>query len=338
MAVTIKDVAKAAGTSTATVSKVLNGSYSISEATRNRVNKIVEELGYHPNVRARNFARKQTNSIVFITDLKQHTAFNNPHMFEIMSGVESQLSLKNYSLKVRGANSEEACILAEQIIAQKSADGIVFHASVVTEKLSEILINSQFPHIVIGLPDFISQLCWIDTNNYLSGEIATRHLIEEGYTKFAYIGGYEEDLISEHRLVGIKTALKIAKIELIDSFIKQCDSSIEQGKEKTREILKNNDLPDVIICANNNIAYSCVKEIREKGFTIPKDIGVITFDDYPYAQITQPKLTVVDVDMYDMGIQAGKLVINKIRRPNLQVQTYITLPHLIVRESTKKQV
>ena len=336
MAITIKDVAKAANTSTATVSKVLNGSYSISQATIDRVNKVIEELGYQPNLRARNFARKQTNSIVFMTDLKQHTAFTNPHMFEIMSGVEHQLSSKNYALKLRGVDSKEACELTKQIIGQKSADGIVFHASVVTKKLAEILIKEEFPHIVIGLPDFVSQLCWIDTNNYLSGEIAANHLIEQGYKKFAFIGGRQEDMISQHRLTGIKTALENANILMDNKFIKHCDSTMEQGKKKTKEIFENSELPDVIICANNNITYACVKEIQALGYCIPDDVGVITFDDYPYSQITEPKLTVVDIDMYDMGIQAGKLVINKVKRPNMQVQSYTTLPHLIIRGSTKK--
>ena len=97
MGVTIKDVAKLAGTSTATVSKVLNDSYSISEATRKKVQQAMVELNYHPNQRARNFARQNSNTVAFVTTLGKDASFKNPHMFEMLCGIEEKLSAKGYS-------------------------------------------------------------------------------------------------------------------------------------------------------------------------------------------------------------------------------------------------
>lgn len=336
MAITIKDVAREAGVSTATVSKVINGVPSISEATVAKINRIMKELNYHPNLRAQNFARKSTRTIVFITNLERNTAFLNPHMFEIMSGLQKALNKKNYTLSILTISIEEQLDSIDQIIAQKSVDGMVIHVSVVTKDMSLRILKSGFPHIIIGCPNFESQLCWIDSNNYLSGEIAANHLIEQGYHNISFIGGLEKDMISTHRLQGAITALTDKKIRLNEAHIKRGESTIQEGYRMMEELLSMKQLPDSIICANNHIALGVFKSIKEHGLRIPQEIGVISFDDYPFSQITDPMMSVANIDVYDVGVQAGKMILNKIKKPNLQVQSYTTLPNLIVRESTKR--
>ena len=100
--------------------------------------------------------------------------------------------------------------------------------------------------------------------------------------------------------------------------------------------MQSRNLPDAIICANNYIAYGCVNALNAHHMKIPEDMGVLTFDDYPFSQILKPKLTVINIDVYDMGMQAGKLILNKMKKPNLQVQFYCTLPSVTERESTRK--
>lgn len=337
MAVTIKDVAKAAGVSTTTVSKVINHVPSISEATAARVNQIMKELNYHPNLSAQNFARQSTRNIIFLTNLERDTAFTNPHMFEIMSGLQNVLHGKNYTLGLLSVNLIDELEEIDRIIAQNSADGIVVHASVVTKEMSQRILKAGFPHIIIGCPNFESQLCWIDNNNYLSGEIAANHLLDQGYRKLAYIGGMEEDMISTRRLQGAATALSDRKLKLEEEFTLHGQSTKQDGYRMMEELFRSGRLPDSVICANNHLALGVVKSITEHKKRIPQDIGVITFDDYPFSRITDPMLTVVNIDVYDVGLQAGKLILNKIKKPNLQVQTYTTLPNLIVRESTMRQ-
>lgn len=337
MAVTIKDVAKAAGVSTTTVSKVINHVPSISEATVARVNQIMKELNYHPNLSAQNFARQSTRNIIFLTNLERDTAFTNPHMFEIMSGLQNVLHGKNYTLGLLSVNLIDELEEIDRIIAQNSADGIVVHASVITKEISQRILKAGFPHIIIGCPNFESQLCWIDNNNYLSGEIAANHLLDQGYRKLAYIGGMEEDMISTRRLQGAATALYDRKLKLEEEFTLHGQSTKQDGYRMMGELFRSGRLPDSVICANNHLALGVVKSITEHKKRIPQDIGVITFDDYPFSRITDPMLTVVNIDVYDVGLQAGKLILNKIKKPNLQVQTYTTLPNLIVRESTMRQ-
>lgn len=338
MAVTIRDVARAADTSITTVSRVINNQcYSISEETMERVNCAIRELNYHPNARARNFARQSTRNILLLYDLHPNAAFESPHMFEIMAGVENILSRKGYGLSVKGADTTSVTAMVEEIISAQSVDGLLIHASVVSRPLSALLTKTHFPHVVVGKPDFESQMCWIDTNNVLSGDMAANHLLDEGYRRIAYIGGRESDRISSHRLEGIRQALAAASRTMEEQFIWLGESTPQEGIRMAEGLLSQQEKPDAIICANNNLAFGCVEAVRKLGLRIPKDVAVMTFDNYPYAEITQPPLTVVDIDVYDMGVQAGTVLLNIIGKNNQQVQSYTTTSNLIVRASTKKR-
>lgn len=335
MAVTIKDVAKLAGTSTATVSKVLNGSYSISQKTIDNVHRAMEELNYHPNMRARNFARQSTRQVLFLTMLGENAGFSNPHMFEIMSGLEWTLGNKGYLLCVKNITPEEAPEFVKEVFDSKMADGVVIHASVISRKLDELIKYKEIPHIVLGQPDFTSHFCWLDIDNKLAGEMAANYLLQCGYKSLSFIGGTENDKISAHRLSGVLSVLKEYDVIVPRHHLQYGESDCESGFRMTQSLLQNQNLPDAIICANNYIAYGCVNALKENHIKIPEDMGVLTFDDYPFSQILEPKLTVVNIDVYDMGTQAGKLIINKMKKPNLQIQFYCTLPSITKRESTK---
>ena len=177
MAVTIKDVAKLANTSTATVSKVMNGSYSISEQTAQRVREAMEQLHYLPNQRARNFANQSTQMIIFVTSLGENMGFSNPHMFEIMCGLENTLTNKGYSLMVKSVSQKKVCEFIRDTFERQQADGFAIHASVLSKELDELIYELGIPHLVIGNPNFPSHFCWIDIDNRLAGELAAKHLL-----------------------------------------------------------------------------------------------------------------------------------------------------------------
>lgn len=336
MTATIKDVAALAGTSTATVSKVMNKSYSISQETIDRVHRAMEELDYHPNLRARNFAIKSTKTVVFITTLGEHVGFANPHMFEMMSGMEQALSVREYSLIVKNIEKENACAYIREVIDTKLVDGIIIHASVISKELDQLIYEESIPHIVIGIPSFSNHFCWIDIDNRLAGELAAKHVLEIGCQRITFIGGTEEDKISTHRLEGVLTVLNNRDLILPIDHVKRGESDCDSGYHMTEEVLDLKNRPDAIICANNYIAYGCMHALLDRGVKIPEEICVLTFDDYPFSQILKPKLTVVNIDLFDVGIQAGKQMLRKIKKPNLYFQSYVTLPSLVIRESTQK--
>ena len=336
MGVTIKDVAKAAGTSVSTVSKVINGHYSISQETVERVKKVMEELNYYPSASAQSFAKGATKAVAVLANLEPDAAFQNPHMFEIIAGLEETLQARGYRLFLRGVDAANAYEVAEDIISRRSADAIAIHVSVMTHPLSALLTKLQFPHLVLGMPNFESQVCWIDNNNVYSGTVAASYLIAQGYRKIAFIGGQYYDLGSTHRLQGVKQGLESMGYELDDQYIWLGESTRNDGYRMTQKLLTEKTLPDAVICANNYIALGCIAALQEKGLKIPDNMGVMAFDTYPFSQFTEPPLTVVDIDVRDLGKRAGKYLTEILRHPNLQVQTYVTTSNLLERQSTKK--
>lgn len=337
MGITIKDVANIAGVSVSTVSKVLNDGPTISEATKIHVRAVMEELGYQPNERARNFARQKTNTITFLAKIERQAAFHNPHMFEIMCGVQQVIAPEGYSLNFTGLHSDSAIRdYIQFMVGNKSSDGIVIHGSATTKDMVSILMKNEFPHIIIGKPPFESAACWVDTNNRISGQLAAQHLLEYGYRKIAFVGGAKEDEISANRLKGFHSSIHDFGLMLRNEFIKYGDNSKESGYQLTKELFQSDNLPDAIVCENNVIAMGAVKALNELMIKIPDQIGIVSFDDFPFSRVIEPALTVVDIDVYDMGLQAGKTLLRKIKSPFLQVQSYTTLPRLIVRESTRK--
>lgn len=337
MGVTIKDVAKAAGVSISTVSKVINGYYSISEETQERVQQVIQELNYYPSASAQSFAKGATRTVTVLTDLGPNITFSNPHMFEIIAGMEETLRARNYRLVLCGSQSSTACEMAEEFISRRSADALAVHVSIMTHQLAALLVRTHFPHIVLGKPTFDSQVCWIDINNISSGIIAATHLSQEGYRRIAFLGGREHDQNSTHRMEGIRQGLENVGLCLEDQFIWLGDSTPAEGLRMAKKLLNSKPMPDAVVCANNYIALGCVSAIRERGLEMPKQIAVMTFDDHPFSQIMDPPLTVVDIDVRGMGRQAGKFLLEIIRHPNTQVQTYVTTSNLMVRQSTVLQ-
>ena len=193
----------------------------------------------------------------------------------------------------------------------------------------------KLPYIVVGMPDFSNQLCWIDTNNCVAGQIAVTHLWNCGYDRIAFIGGPQEDTISAHRLSGVLATLN----ENVPAGYVQCgEPTSAGGRAAVHKLLALPEPPNAIICANQYIAFGCVKALQDAGVKIPEKAAVITFDDFPFSKVLEPQLTVVNLDMYDMGEQAAKIVLRRIRKPQLVVQSQSTLPLLIERQSTMKKL
>lgn len=335
MSVTIKDIAKAANVSISTVSKSLNNSSEISSSTIERIKSITESLGYLPNARAQSFVSKKTKNIVILADLYSEIGYNNPQLFEIICGIESALSIKGYSLSIKNTDMTSAIAVTNQIIHNSSADGIIFHPSIYSQELDNVVSQTEFPYVIIGNPNFKSHSCWIDSDNTIGGEIAAEHLIDYGYKRVVYLAGEKKDKISEHRLQGVYEKLsKSRTTELVS--VQYGDSTCQSSYLNTEMLIyNNNNKVDAIICANNYIAYGCVSALENNNIRIPLEMGIVTFDDFPFSMVLNVKLTVIDIDMREMGKQAGKLILSKIKKPNLYFQSYSTVPKLIIRESTK---
>ncbi len=337
MAITIREVALEAGVSVSTVSKVLNNWSTISPPTVDKVNEAIKRLNYTPNARAVSFAKQTTQNIVFLTSLKRDEAYNNPHMFDIMCGVNSELAKQNYSMTLVDTSAETISgETVASVLNKKCADGMVIHGSAINKEIAALIVKQQFPHIIIGHPGFDSQLCWIDTNHALAGRFAAEHIISCGYNNVAFIGGQESDYISMQRLKGFLGTMQDYGYRIPKSMIYYTDSSKEEAYRSALQLLKDSlHSPEVIICENNTIALGTMKAIHELNLHIPNEIALLTFDVYPYSKIIEPAPTVVDVNVYDMGVQAGIMMLRKLKNPSLQIQSYTTLPVIELGATTK---
>ncbi len=331
MAVTIYDVAKEAGVSIATVSKAMNDSYTIPEQTKEAIREIADRLGYRPNARAKNFARQASGTVLFIADFYQNIAFENPHIFEIISGITAYLDQKDYSLTLKPLNRQEAPLYIKDIILQRQADALIIHAHILSTELAAILSRVDFPYLVIGKPDFRCNVCWIDVNHEQAGQLAANYLLDKGYRRMAFVMGSEEDALSQSRLAGIN---QVMGEEELTVEVVQNRSVYSMDDQALDRLLTAHPRPEVLLCTNNHLALHGLQQIRRLGLRIPEDIAILTFDNYPFSMLTDPAITAVEVDMHDMGINAARFVLQRIRKPNMKTQSYCTSPCILEREST----
>ena len=334
MSVSIKDVAKKAGVSISTVSKALNDKSSVSSSTIERIKQTAEDMGYVPNSRARVFATKETKQIVFIADIPKDTAFYNPHVFEIIMGLQHSVSKSGYSLIVESVEKKEALEYISSLYKKNMADALVVHASIITKRLESLIVKSNLPHLIIGQPDYQSTLSWIDTDNTLSGAIAIRHLLKKDYYPVAFVGGKADDMISLHRFEGAERELKQNNLSFEEQYVLSTSSTIVSGMNAAKKILKMEKPPRSVLCANSVIAFGMMQELRNQKIRVPKDIAVMTFDRYPFSDFTEPRVTSVDMNMYEIGEEAGSILIKNLSHPNLRIQTFTSEPCIFEREST----
>ncbi len=226
MGATIKDVAKLAGTSTATVSKVMNGSYSISQETADKVRKAMEELDYHPNLRAKNFARQSARTIIFVAELGKGTGFANPQMFEILCGFGGSAGTEGLYACSQEYSSGRLCGIYPECSGYQAGRRVCDPCVSDFQALDELLFTHEIPHIVIGNPNFNSPFLLLDIDNRLAGELAAKHLLERGCQSVAFIGGKPEDQISARRLDGVLTVLKEHDVLLPREYVKKGESVV----------------------------------------------------------------------------------------------------------------
>lgn len=336
MPYTISDVAKKAGVSTATVSKVINDKMYVSPKTKEKVLRVMNELNYTPNVAASNLAKKSTKNILYADRFYNGLPFENPHMFNIICGAEHELTRRGFHLTLFNLDKDSRKIeqLIEDAITSKSADGMILNGALVTPQLERIMLNHDFPQICIGKPKFETILSWIDTNNSLSANLAVDHLLRCGCKKLAFMGGQKEDKIFIDRLKGFQLALQKNGITTPDGFITYNEPDIDTICHTASELLQRPDRPGGIICTNSLMTVGTMRAIELLRLKMPDDVALIAFDDYPYTPLLSPKPTVIEIDLFSLGVHAVSHLMRRMKDPATLIQTYTALPRLIQRETT----
>src|SRR5665648_79620 len=301
MKINIKDVAKKAGVSTATVSRALSDFPGVRDKTRKRVLKAVSELNYEINAVARNLRQKKTNSIGIIVGnvLSQFYSV-------IAKSVEDTANKFGYhTILCNGDENPEKELNYLKVLKSNRVDGIILIPTGKNSEYVQRLINSRTKVVLLDrlIEGVDCDAVLVDNTN--GAYKAVKHLIDQGYSK---IGNFKK----------------------------------ESGKKLTRELLEQPNRPEAIFTTNIDMSMGALIAIKEMGFTIPDDIGIVCFDDSDWASILEPPITVIRQPVYQLGSTAAELLIKEIEdeEKNLDHKpTVVTLStELIIRESTKKKI
>jgi DNA-binding LacI/PurR family transcriptional regulator len=337
MTVTIRDIAKKVGVAPSTVSRVLNGNSRISDATAKKIHEAMEELNYHPNSLARNFANGITYCIGLVIDAQDENTFANAFFNRSVFAIEKVIQEHGYSLIITNDRKKRTKSMVENLMLEKKVDGLIMPSSVVRPELVEELNRVDFPFIVMGEPkNNMKNTAWIDIDNEQGSRIAVEHLISRGYTRIALVTEKGNTVFTQKRLAGYLACLKEHGIEAPKEYILEHGTDIQADNKRIEELSLSPIHPDAFLCGNNIIAFNVLKTLKNINRKVPDEIGIVTFDNYPIAEFTDPPLTVVDVDTYGLGIQVAQQLISKLQGNTKEVNPMYIPTKMIVRESSMK--
>jgi LacI family transcriptional regulator len=329
--VTIKDIAKKAGVSYATVSRALNNHPEINIETRKKVLRIANEFGYQPNAIARGLVKKETKTLgLLIPDI------TNPFFPEVARGIEDAANEKGYTIFLCNTNwSLEREVNYLNVLRQKQVDGILIApASEKIDHLKKIL--SQWSKNTVSITRVnISNVTSVLIDNVQGARMAVEHLLNRGYRKIAFIGGLIDISANQERLQGYQEALADNEVKQNPDYIASGDFKRESGHQIMQRLLMLKARPDAVFAANDLLALGAIQAIREAGLTIPDDVAVCGFDDIEFASLPEIQLTTVSQPKYEMGKLALETLIDQIKAEERTVARKIMLePNLIVRKTT----
>ena len=332
--ITIDDVAKKAGVSKSTVSRILNGNYGQNtKETIDKVLKVIEELDYRPNALAKGLKAMKTNVIGIVLSNLQ-----NPFWTKVLDGVEDTCKSQGYNLMICNSN-EEAKTEEEHIRAfqMRQVDGMIIHPTIKNLTLYEQLKQDKFPFITINRKIYGQNFDMVVVDNIIGGKMAVEHLIKLGKRKIA-IFLYPIDGISPRmeRLTGYKDALNHAGITIEDELIQIVNEEPGSVRDAVKALLKSSNKPDAIFSTNNMMTLEVMEGIKELGLSIPDDVSIVGYDETVWSKHLDPPLTTVNQPAYKMGQLAAERLISLIESADTSernTETISLVPNLIIRES-----
>lgn len=328
---TMRDVAKRAGVSVATVSRVINNKGKTSKATREAVLKAIEDLSYTPNVVARGLSTRRSYTVAFILP-----TITNPFFPEMAKGAENVARENGYNVFLCNTDDRRD-ILKNYIetLPSQYVDGIIINSQNIKREDLEQLKTLGVPVVMMDRVLHDQNFTTITVKNREGGRIATQHLIDVGCEKVAHISGLETDPNAKERLWGyLDVASKQSWFE--QSLIGQAEFSVQSGYQVAKEIfLRHNDV-DGIFCANDLIAIGALKAAHEWGKKVPRDLSIVGFDGIDMSGLTIPSITTIKQPIYQMGELAMKELLEQIESKETDPTKYELDVELVLRDSTMK--
>lgn len=329
--VTIRDVAKYAGVSHQTVSRVINGREQVTSDTRQTVENAIQFLGYRPNASARSLAAGKTNTIACISpNLVDYT------FAAIIEGAELTARQHGYFLLAASAPSEvEFSALIEQLYESRRIDGLLVINPYIDHRTD--FLPEKFPTIFIGDVSNRPEVGWVALDDENAGYQATHHLVELGHRNILCILGQEYEACTQDRKQGYMTALKQAGVSVRPEWILAGDWTATSAYQGILQALKEGVTFTAIFAQNDRMAIGAIRALRDVGIRVPDQVSVIGVDDMPLASYFDPSLTTISQDMNTIGQEAARLLIERITQPESQ-QSYRRFPVKLENRKSTAQI
>jgi LacI family transcriptional regulator len=326
--VTIYDVAREAGVSMATVSRVVNNNPNVKPQTRKKVFEAIERLGYRPNAVARGLASKKTTTVgVVIPDI------SNSIFSEVARGIEDIANMYHYNIILCNADKKkEKEIRVINTLLEKQVDGLLFMGGAVTDDHIQAFKTSSVPIVLCATADEHNQMPSVDIDHEKAAFDAVNVLIQNGHRDIAMISGSLHDPAYGYaRYQGYRKALEEAGIPIRDDYVRIGNYRYESGIEATKHFLGLPQRPSAIFAATDEMAIGAIHTLQDCGLRIPEDVSVISVDNIRMASMVRPTLTTVAQPMYDIGAVSMRLLTKLM---NKEVKdgdmTQVILPHEVI--------
>lgn len=325
---TIQDVARKAGVSTATVSRVLNNRNVVSEKTAVKVEQVIHELNYEPSVLGRNLRTSESRLLLVLIP-----SIANPFYTEIIRGIEDTAIEQGYNILLceTGSNPQRESIYIN-LVRNRLADGIISMDSAV-DKVRLTELDKNYPIVQCSEYDEAGKISYVTIDSELAAYQAVKYLIKIGHQKIGLINSDNKYLYARDRYKGYVKALKEFDIPINHNWICNVKSvGFEEGQRVMRKLLNNSDRPTAVFADSDMSAIGALKEINAHRLRVPSDIALVGFDNIDYSKMSTPTLTTISQPMYKMGNESARMLIGKIRGESV---TNVILSHeLLIREST----
>ncbi|WP_428909616.1 LacI family DNA-binding transcriptional regulator [Niallia sp. Krafla_26] len=338
MAVTIKDVAKAANVTPSTVSRVIADSPRISIKTKQKVRQVMKDLGYQPNLNARNLAKRCTQTIGLIMPNSTDKVFQNPFFPEVIRGISNMAHTTEYAIQFSTGETEEQIYDGVVRMVQSGrVDGVILLYSRINDKVMAFLEDKEVPYTMIGKPyQNMDKTTHVDNDNIGAAKEVTKYLLNLGHKRIGFVGGNLSLMVTKDRRQGYEEALEEAGIAISHDYIVHEDSLIEGGQEVVAKLISLEETPTALVVVDDLMALDMINTLEKHGIRVPDDISIVSFNNLLLSQLAHPPLTTVDINIHDLGFQAAKTLIEMIKNSNEPAKRLI-IPHkMIERNSCKK--
>jgi len=332
---TIRDLAKRAGVSVATVSRVLNNYPDVSEETKHKVLALVQEMNFRPSNAARSLVTRRSN-IIGVFFLQDHidSMILHPFFQEVIVGFKRAVGKRGYDLLFFTSQKPgDGDFTYLKRCRHHQVDGVVLMGVNRTDPQMIELTASGLPCMSVDVDMLGSRAGYVLSNNEEGARQAVRHLVSLGHKEIALINGPTTSRPGHDRLIGYREAMAEAGLTYRSEYVHNFDFTWQHGYESMQKLLDLPDRPTAVFASADLMAMGAIKAIRERGLHVPEDIAMVGFDDIEVASMVHPALTTIRQDKEAMGKAAGENLVRLIEDPGFAPPVITMKTELIVRES-----